>query len=117
MLAEQIVNGLVVGGMYALIALGFTLVFGLLDKLNFTHGEIVMVAGFVALVSLQLGATVLQAAGVREGTRWQLCLVAPVPAAADRGPSSGSEPAPPPAAELHASAPASPLPSFRGRPR
>ena len=55
MLAEQIVNGLVVGGMYALIALGFTLVFGLLDKLNFTHGEVVMVAGFVALVSLQLG--------------------------------------------------------------
>ena len=55
MLAEQIVNGLVVGGMYALIALGFTLVFGLLDKLNFAHGEVVMVAGFVALVSLQLG--------------------------------------------------------------
>lgn len=49
------VNGLVVGGMYALIALGFTLVFGLLDKLNFAHGELVMVAGFVALVSLQLG--------------------------------------------------------------
>lgn len=58
MLAEQIVNGLVVGGMYALIALGFTLVFGLLDKLNFTHGEIVMVAGFVALVSLQLGLSI-----------------------------------------------------------
>lgn len=69
------------------------------------------------LVSLQLGATVLQAAGVLEGTRWQLCLVAPVPAPADREPSSGSEPASPPAAELHASAPASPLPSFRGRPR
>jgi branched-chain amino acid transport system permease protein len=55
LLAEQIVNGLVVGGMYALVALGFTLVFGLLDKLNFAHGEVVMVAGFVALVSLQFG--------------------------------------------------------------
>ncbi len=58
MLAEQVVNGLVVGGMYALIALGFTLVFGLLDKLNFAHGEVVMVAGFVALFSMNLGLSI-----------------------------------------------------------
>lgn len=58
MLAEQVVNGLVVGGMYALIALGFTLVFGLLDKLNFAHGEVVMLAGFVALFSLTLGLSI-----------------------------------------------------------
>jgi len=57
-LAEQIANGVVVGGLYALVALGFTLVFGLLDKLNFAHGEVVTLAGFVALVAVQLGASV-----------------------------------------------------------
>ena len=58
MLAEQVVNGLVVGGMFALIALGFTLVFGLLDKLNFAHGEVVMLAGFIALLSMRSGLSI-----------------------------------------------------------
>lgn len=69
------------------------------------------------LVNLQLGAAVLQAAGVFEGTRWQLCLVAPVPMAAERPPSPGVEPAPVHGADLRAAAPASPIPSFRGPPR
>jgi branched-chain amino acid transport system permease protein len=56
MLAEQIVNGLVLGSMYALIALGYTLVFGVLDKLNFAHGDIFMFGGFVAVSVLALGA-------------------------------------------------------------
>jgi branched-chain amino acid transport system permease protein len=57
-LAEQIANGLVVGGLYALVALGFTLVFGLLDKLNFAHGEVVTLAGFVALAAVKAGASI-----------------------------------------------------------
>lgn len=57
-LAQQVVNGLVVGGMYALIALGFTLVFGLLDKLNFAHGEVVTLAGFIAIFSLKMGLSI-----------------------------------------------------------
>jgi branched-chain amino acid transport system permease protein len=56
MLAEQIVNGLVLGAMYVLIALGYTLVFGVLDKLNFAHGDIFMFGGFVAVSVLALGA-------------------------------------------------------------
>jgi branched-chain amino acid transport system permease protein len=56
MLVEQIVNGLVLGSMYALIALGYTLVFGVLDKLNFAHGDIFMFGGFVAVSMLALGA-------------------------------------------------------------
>lgn len=53
MLAGQILNGLVSGAMYALVALGFTLVVGVLDKLNFTHPEVFMLGGFMGLVSLQ----------------------------------------------------------------
>jgi branched-chain amino acid transport system permease protein len=52
MLAGQILNGLVSGAMYALVAIGFTLVIGVLDKLNFTHPEVFMLGGFIGLVSM-----------------------------------------------------------------
>jgi branched-chain amino acid transport system permease protein len=49
----QLLNGLVNGAMYSLVALGFTLIIGVLDKLNFTHPEVFMLGGFIGLVSLQ----------------------------------------------------------------
>ena len=52
MIAEQIVNGVVLGSMYALVALGFTLVFGVLDKLNFALSELFMLGGFVVIASV-----------------------------------------------------------------
>ena len=55
---EQVVNGVVLGSMYALIAQGYTLVFGVLDKLNFAHGEVFMLGGFFTLALLALGAPV-----------------------------------------------------------
>ena len=54
---EQIINGVVLGSMYALIAQGYTLVFGVLDKLNFAHGEIFMLGGFICVASIALGAS------------------------------------------------------------
>lgn len=51
MLAGQIINGIVSGAMYALVAIGFSLVIGVLDKLNFAHPEVFMFGGFAALVS------------------------------------------------------------------
>lgn len=57
MLVEQLINGVVLGSMYALIAQGYTLIFGVLDKLNFAHGEIFMLGGFVCLASVALGAS------------------------------------------------------------
>lgn len=52
MLAGQILNGIVTGAMYALVAIGFSLVIGTLDKLNFAHSEVFMVGGFIAVVSV-----------------------------------------------------------------
>ena len=49
----QLLNGLVNGAMYSLVALGFTLIIGVLDKLNFTHPEVFMLGGFVGLLSFQ----------------------------------------------------------------
>lgn len=48
-LLQQIVNGLVVGSVYALVALGYTMVYGILQLINFAHGEIVMIGALVAL--------------------------------------------------------------------
>jgi branched-chain amino acid transport system permease protein len=53
MLVGQLLNGLVNGAMYSLVALGFTLIIGVLDKLNFTHPEVFMFGGFVGIVSLE----------------------------------------------------------------
>jgi branched-chain amino acid transport system permease protein len=54
-LIEQLINGIVIGSMYALVALGYTLVFGYLNKLNLAHGDIFMLAGFVAVFVLANG--------------------------------------------------------------
>jgi branched-chain amino acid transport system permease protein len=60
-LLEQLLNGLVVGSMYALVALGFSLVFGVLNKLNFAHSELFMFAGYLAIALLALGLPLLVA--------------------------------------------------------
>ncbi|KAF0206590.1 MAG: branched-chain amino acid transport system permease [Gallionellaceae bacterium] len=53
-LFQQIVNGLVQGSVYALVALGYTMVYGILGLINFAHGEVVMVGAMVALTVLQI---------------------------------------------------------------
>lgn len=47
--AQQLVNGLVLGSIYALVALGYTMVYGILELINFAHGEVTMVGAMVAL--------------------------------------------------------------------
>jgi branched-chain amino acid transport system permease protein len=44
---QQLVNGLEVGSLYALIALGYTLIYGILELLNFAHGDVFMVGAFL----------------------------------------------------------------------
>ena len=53
LLVQQAINGLSLGAMYALLALGFTLVYGILELINFSHFNIFMVGSFVALYTLQ----------------------------------------------------------------
>lgn len=55
MLAQQLLNGLVVGGVYALFALGFTLVFGIHHLMNLAHGAVFMAGAFVALYTVLAG--------------------------------------------------------------
>jgi branched-chain amino acid transport system permease protein len=53
-LLQQILNGLVLGSVYALVALGYTMVYGILQLINFAHGEVLMVGAMVALSVLGL---------------------------------------------------------------
>ncbi|KZE27266.1 amino acid/amide ABC transporter membrane protein 1 (HAAT family) [Crenobacter luteus] len=55
---QQILNGLVLGSIYALIALGYTMVYGIMGLINFAHGEVVMVGAMVTItvISTLMGA-------------------------------------------------------------
>jgi branched-chain amino acid transport system permease protein len=52
MLFQQLINGLTVGGVYALIALGYTMVYGILELINFAHGEIYMLGAYLGIIFL-----------------------------------------------------------------
>lgn len=51
---QQILNGLVLGSMYALIALGYTMVYGVLNLINFAHGDVLMIGAMVGLTILKI---------------------------------------------------------------
>ncbi|MEW6049355.1 MAG: branched-chain amino acid ABC transporter permease, partial [Bacillota bacterium] len=45
--AQQLVNGLTLGSVYALVALGYTMVYGVLRLINFAHGELFMLGAYL----------------------------------------------------------------------
>lgn len=52
MFTQQLINGLALGAVYALIALGYTMVYGILQLINFAHGEIYMLGAYVGIIVL-----------------------------------------------------------------
>ena len=57
-LTAQFFNALTIGGIYALIALGYTMVYGIIELINFAHGDIFMVGAFLSFViSTSMGFT------------------------------------------------------------
>ncbi len=48
--AQQVINGLTLGSIYALIAIGYTMVYGIIGMINFAHGEIYMIGAYVGLL-------------------------------------------------------------------
>jgi len=48
---QQLINGLTLGAMFGLIAIGYTMVYGILGMVNFAHGEIFMIGGFVSVIT------------------------------------------------------------------
>lgn len=54
LLVQHVMNWLVLGSIYSLIAIGFSLLFGLLNVIHFSHGDVSMIAPFIALATLQV---------------------------------------------------------------
>ena len=48
---QQLINGLTLGAVYGLIAIGYTMVYGIIGMINFAHGEIFMIGSFISLIS------------------------------------------------------------------
>ncbi|MDW2779969.1 ABC transporter permease subunit, partial [Pseudomonas sp. BEA3.1] len=51
---QQLVNGLTLGSVYGLIAIGYTMVYGIIGMINFAHGEVYMISAYLAAISLAL---------------------------------------------------------------
>lgn len=66
---QQFINGLTLGGVYALVALGYTMVYGIIQLINFAHGEIFAAGGYMGVILLSF----LAAHGLMETSPW-LCL-------------------------------------------
>src|SRR6476646_997748 len=54
---QQVINGVTLGAIYGLIAIGYTMVFGILGMVNFAHGDVFMVSAFIALITFLLLTT------------------------------------------------------------
>ena len=52
--ATQVINGLTLGSIYGLIAIGYTMVFGIIGMVNFAHGDVFMLSTFIALIFLMI---------------------------------------------------------------
>ena len=56
---QQLINGITLGSIYGLIAIGYTMVFGIIGMVNFAHGDVFMVSVFIALIAYLILTTVL----------------------------------------------------------
>jgi branched-chain amino acid transport system permease protein len=54
---QQLINGLTLGSIYGLIAIGYTMVFGIIGMVNFAHGDVFMVSAFIGLIMLLILTT------------------------------------------------------------
>ncbi|MCC3303601.1 ABC transporter permease subunit [Sneathiella sp. HT1-7] len=62
---QQLINGITLGSIYGLIAIGYTMVYGIIGMINFAHGDIFMVSSFIALIVITaLGLTVSTGLGL-----------------------------------------------------
>jgi len=68
---QQIINGLTIGSVYALIALGYTMVYGIIQLINFAHGDLFMVGAYLGLAAI-VGLGINQTGG---GSIWMLLLI------------------------------------------
>jgi branched-chain amino acid transport system permease protein len=77
-LLQQVLNGLVLGSVYALVALGYTMVYGILQLINFAHGDVLMIGAMVAVGTVSL----LQGTGISGPVQLIIATLVAVPVCA-----------------------------------
>ena len=74
---EQLINAITLGSIYGLIAIGYTMVYGIIGMVNFAHGDVFMVGSFIALIFILLlgltGGDAVAAADPGAGARAGRC--------------------------------------------
>lgn len=55
LILSQLINGLQLGSIYALVALGYSMVYGIIMLLNFAHGDVIMIGGYIAMLTIAAG--------------------------------------------------------------
>ena len=75
LLIQQLINGLSLGSIYALIALGYTMVYGILRLINFAHGEVFMVGAYAGYYTATLLGIELYARSGQAFPLWAAALV------------------------------------------
>ncbi|MBL8690733.1 MAG: branched-chain amino acid ABC transporter permease LivH, partial [Rhodospirillaceae bacterium] len=48
---QQLINGVTLGAIYGLIAIGYTMVYGIVGMINFAHGEVYMIGAFISIIT------------------------------------------------------------------
>ena len=77
---QQLINGLTLGAIYGLIAIGYTMVFGIIGMVNFAHGDVFMVSTFIALIGFLILTTWLGVASVAVALLIVLIITMPITA-------------------------------------
>lgn len=75
-LLQQLLNGLTIGAVYALIALGYTMVYGIIQLINFAHGELFMVGAYLGLTALLVAGDALGGPGPLAGAAMGMAAMA-----------------------------------------
>ena len=68
--SQQFINGLTLGSIYGLIAIGYTMVYGIIGMINFAHGEVYMIGAFNALIAI-LGSSGFRVTWVPLALSWR----------------------------------------------
>ena len=51
---QQLINAVTLGAIYGLIAIGYTMVYGIIGMINFAHGDVFMIGGFISLIGFMI---------------------------------------------------------------
>ena len=74
---QQLINGITLGSIYGLIAIGYTMVYGIIGMINFAHGDVFMVGGFVSLIAIVAWVSPVAAAFFPSFWPWSLSSSSP----------------------------------------